>query len=178
MPPLVAIVGNSDTGKTTLIEKLIPVLKLRGYTVGTVKHTHHGFKMDQAGKDTWRHQAAGADTVVAVSPQRIAFVKNAPQDSLEAALPYLDDRDIVLVEGFKGGKCPKIEIYRKAAGGEPVCLRDPRLLALVTDTPIETHLPTFGPDDTGCIADFIEARILKKSGGRTAGSRVRCPQQI
>jgi len=160
--PLVAIVGNSNTGKTTLIEKLIPNLKQRGYTVGTVKHTHHGFKMDEQGKDTWRHQAAGADTVVAISPRRIAFVKTAPLDSLEAALPYLDDRDIVLAEGFKGGNCPKIEIFRKAAGGQPVCLEDSRLLALVTDMEIETVLPVFEPDDVGSIADFIESRFLSK----------------
>lgn len=162
MPPLVAIVGNSDTGKTTLIEKLIPELKQKGYTVGTVKHTHHGFKMDQQGKDTWRHQAAGADTVVAISPERIAFVKASPLDSLEAALPYLDDRDIVLAEGFKGGDCAKIEIFRKAAGGQPVCLEDSRLLALVTDTEIDTALPLFEPDDIGSIADFIETRFLNE----------------
>jgi molybdopterin-guanine dinucleotide biosynthesis protein B len=160
MPPLVAIVGNSDTGKTTLIEKLVPDLKHRGYTVGTVKHTHHGFKMDKQGKDTFRHQAAGADTVVAVSPRRVAIVKTSTLDSLEAALPYLDDRDIVLAEGFKGGNCPKIEIFRKAAGGQPVCLEDPRLMALVTDVDIETALPVFGLDDVGPIADFIESRLL------------------
>jgi len=160
MPPLVAIVGNSDTGKTTLIEKLVPDLKQRGYTVGTVKHTHHGFKMDKKGKDTWRHQAAGADTVVAVSPRRIAIVKTSPEDTLEAALPYLDDRDIVLVEGFKGGNCSKIEIFRKDAGGRPVCLEDPRLMALVTDVEIELTIPVFGLDDVGLIADFIEKKFL------------------
>lgn len=162
MPPLVAIVGNSNTGKTTLIEKLIPDLKQRGYTVGTLKHTHHGFHLDKQGKDTWRHQAAGADTVVAVSPRRIAIVKDSSLNSLEAALPYLDDRDIVLAEGFKGGRCPKIEIFRKAAGGQPVCLEDPQLIALVTDMEIETGLPVFGPDDVGSIADFIENRFLGK----------------
>lgn len=162
MPPLVAIVGNSDTGKTTLIEKLIPALKQRGYTVGTVKHTHHGFKMDKQGKDTWRHQAAGADTVVAVSPNRIAFVKTSPLDSLAAALPFLEDRDIVLVEGFKSGDCPKIEIFRKAAGRRPVCLDDPRLVALVTDVETTTPLPVFGPDDIGLITDFIENHILER----------------
>ena len=161
MPPFVAIVGNSNTGKTTLIEKLIPNLKQRGYTVGTVKHTHHGFKMDKQGKDTWRHQAAGADTVVAVSPRRIAFVKTSPLDSLEAALPYLEDRDIVLAEGFKGGDCSKIEIFRKAAGGQPVCMEDPLLMALVADMEIETALPVFGLDDIGLIADFIESRFLR-----------------
>jgi len=161
MTPLVAIVGSSDTGKTTLIEKLIPELKRRGYTVGTVKHTHHGFKMDKQGKDTWRHQAAGADTVVAVSPRRIALVKSSLLDSLESALPFLDDRDIVLAEGFKGGNCPKIEIFRKAAGVQPVCLEDPRLMALVTDVEIETALPVFGPEDVAAIAGFIESRLLK-----------------
>ena len=161
MPPLVAIVGNSDTGKTTLIEKLIPDLKQRGYTVGTVKHTHHGFKMDEKGKDTWRHQVAGADTVVAVSPRRIAVVKTSSEDTLEAALPYLDDRDIVLAEGFKGGNCPKIEIYRKDAGGQPVCLEDPRLIALVTDAEMELEIPVFGLDEVEVIADFIESSFLK-----------------
>jgi len=162
MPPLVAIVGNSDTGKTTLIEKLVPNLKKRGYTVGTVKHTHHGFTMDQEGKDTFRHQAAGADTVVAVSPRRIAIVKSSPLDSLEAALPFLEDRDIVLVEGFKGGRCPKIEIFREATGGRPVCLEDPHLIALVADVQIETDLPVFGLDEVDPIADFIEQHLLKR----------------
>jgi len=162
MPPLVAIVGNSDAGKTTLIEKLVPNLKKRGYTVGTVKHTHHGFTMDQEGKDTFRHQVAGADTVVAVSPRRIAIVKTSTLDSLEAALPFLEDRDIVLVEGFKGGRCPKIEIFRKAAGGQPVCLDDPHLLALVADVAIETPLPVFGLDEVDPIADFIEQQLLRR----------------
>jgi len=160
MPPLVAIVGNSDTGKTSLIEKLVPDLKKRGYTVGTVKHTHHGFKMDKEGKDTWRHQAAGADTVVAVSPRRIAFVKKCLEDTLEAALPYLDDRDIVLAEGFKGGNCSKIEIFRKEAGGQPVCLEDSLLIALVTDVKIELAIPVFGLDEVGPVADFIEKKFL------------------
>lgn len=160
MPPLVAIVGNSDTGKTTLIEKLVPELKKRGYSVGTIKHTHHGFTMDQAGKDTYRHQAAGADTVVAVSPRRIAIVKTSTQNSLEAALPFLEDRDVILVEGFKGGRCPKIEIFRKAAGGQPVCMDDPHLLALVADVDIETPLPVFGLDDVDPIVNFIEQKLL------------------
>jgi len=145
-----------------LIEKLVPNLKKRGYTVGTVKHTHHGFTMDQEGKDTFRHQVAGADTVVAVSPRRIAIVKTSTLDSLEAALPFLEDRDIVLVEGFKGGRCPKIEIFRKAAGGQPVCLDDPHLLALVADVAIETPLPVFGLDEVDPIADFIEQQLLRR----------------
>ncbi len=160
MPALVAIVGNSDSGKTTLIEKLIPVLKQRGHTVGTVKHTHHGFDLDQEGKDTWRHQAAGADTVVAVSPRRIAIVKNSPEDTLAAALPYLDDRDIILVEGFKGCRFPKIEIFRKSAGDRPVCLDDPNLIALVTDTKMACALPEFELDAVAAIADFIESRFF------------------
>ena len=101
MPPIISIVGNSDSGKTTLIEKLIPELRHRGYRVGTVKHASHGFDIDRRGKDSWRHHQAGAEIVVVASPEQIAMVKNDPCDSLDCLERYFEGVDLVLAEGFK-----------------------------------------------------------------------------
>ncbi len=83
MPPIISVVGKSESGKTTLIEKLIPELKNRGYRIGTIKHAHHNFDMDKEGKDSWRHKAAGSETVVIVSPGKISIVKDEDFEGLE-----------------------------------------------------------------------------------------------
>ena len=83
MAQIIAVVGKSSSGKTTLIERLIPELKKRGYRIGSVKHAHHGFQIDKKGKDSYRHRAAGADVVVVASPDEIAMVKRINTDSLE-----------------------------------------------------------------------------------------------
>lgn len=103
-PGVVHVIGASDSGKTTLIEQLIPRLRAKGIRVGTVKHAHHGFEMDQPGKDSWRHVQAGADATAMISPERAALVMRTPDEcSIDEALsPMVGRVDLVLVEGFKG----------------------------------------------------------------------------
>jgi len=156
MPPVITIVGLSNSGKTTLIETLIPELKRRGYRVGTIKHTHHGFSMDQKGKDTYRHRAAGADTVLAASPGQIALVKSTAGESLDSLLPYFQDMDIVLVEGFKQDKKPKIEVFRSQIHQTPLFPDDALLVAVVTDSPYFARVPVFQFEDIQAICDLIE----------------------
>lgn len=160
LPPVISIVGKSESGKTTLIEKLIPALKGRGYRVGTVKHAHHGFDMDRPGKDSYRHRQAGADSVMIVSPDRIAMIKNAPGDRLDDLLVFFKDVDLLITEGFKSDRAPKIEIFRARRHKLPACLDDDTLIAMVSDTPMDLAIPQFETADIESIAEFIVARFL------------------
>lgn len=161
MPKLLTIVGKSGSGKTTLLEKLIPVLKQRGYRIGTIKHhSHPGFEIDQAGKDTWRHAQAGSDHVVIAAPDKIATIRRlvAPL-SLDEILAAMDDVDLVLTEGFKRAGKPALEVVRLANGLELVS--DPQQRwAIASDTPIEAGAPCFDLNDPAAIADWIEATFL------------------
>ncbi len=161
MPPLLSIVGRSGSGKTTLIEKLIPELKQRGYRIGTIKHSLHDFEFDKTGKDSWRHHIAGAETVVLASQAKIAMVKIADGDNLHALLGYFADLDLVITEGFKREKAPKIELLRAARDTQLVCRDDPHLVAVVTDVDVNLAVPKFGLEDIVDLADFIEQRFLK-----------------
>lgn len=156
MVPVIMIVGHSDSGKTTLLEKLIPELKKRGYRIGTVKHASHGFSMDQKGKDTYRHRAAGADTVIAASPEEISIVKSTASDNLDSLLMYLQDMDLVLVEGYKKEKKPKIEVFRSEIGQKSLLLEDENLIAIVTDHHFSGRIPVFQLDDVTGLANIIE----------------------
>lgn len=160
MPPIISVVGTSNVGKTTLIEKLIPVLKRRGYRIGVVKHAHHGFSIDRKGKDSWRHRTAGADTVMVASPGKIAMVKDEPCEDLACLEKYFEGMDLVITEGYKRETKPKIEVFRKAASKSPVCLDNHNLIALVTDADIDAKVPKFGLEDIENLADLIEKRFL------------------
>lgn len=166
MPPVLSIVGKSDSGKTTLIEKLIPELKRRGYCVGVVKHAHHGFEMDRKGKDSYRHRKAGAAAVMIASPGQIAMIKDSPDDSLDHLVAYFADVDLLITEGFKQDRAPKIEIFRSQRHRHPACLEDDTLIAMVSDTPFDLERPCFGPDDIEAIADFIVSVFLSTEKSR------------
>ena len=137
--------ANQIQGKTTLIEKIIPQLKRRGYRVGIVKHAHHGFDLDKTGKDSHRHHRAGADTVMVASPGQIAMVKNVDSERLDELVAFFKDMDILISEGFKRDRAPKIEVYRQESHDRPACLADDTLLAMVSDTPLETTVPPVCP---------------------------------
>jgi molybdopterin-guanine dinucleotide biosynthesis protein B len=156
MRKIVGLVGSSGSGKTTLIEKLVPQLKQRGYRVGTVKHAGHGFEMDREGKDTWRYQQSGADSVIVSSPGKMVLSRQGIPDRLHAILPFLADMDIVLVEGFKKEPIPKIEVFRSAVAQSPLCLSDPRLKAVVSDDVLQTGIPIIGLEDVERIVTLIE----------------------
>lgn len=160
MPPVISIVGKSESGKTTLIEKLIPELKSRGYRIGIVKHAHHGFDMDRKGKDSYRHRQAGADTVMIASPGQIAMIKDVPGERLDDLIPFFNDMDLLITEGFKRDRAPKIEIFRGERHRDPACLEDDTLIAMVSDTPLDVRVPQFATTDIRAITEFIVARCL------------------
>jgi molybdopterin-guanine dinucleotide biosynthesis protein B len=160
IPPIVSIVGRSNSGKTTLIEKLIPELKRRGYRIGTIKHTHHAPDIDRPGKDSSRHSAAGADTVMLASPGRVAMIKQTDSEGIDALAGYFKDVDLLITEGYKRETKPKIEVLRAAVGSEPLCRHDPGLIAVATDANLDIHVPVFRLNDPASIAEFIEQRFL------------------
>ena len=160
MTPIICIVGRSQTGKTTLIEKLIPVLRGRGYRIGTIKHSHHIFEMDKTGKDSWRHRDAGAETVMIASPGKVAMVKSDHEGTLDSLLNYFDDLDLVITEGYKGAKKPKIEVVRAARKQQALLADDANLIAVVTDVDMSISVPVFGMEDIAPLADFIENHYL------------------
>ena len=163
MPQIICIVGRSQSGKTTLIEKLIPVLKGKGYRIGTVKHTHHVFDFDKIGKDSWRHRDAGAETVIIASPGKIAMVKNDHPGTLESLQHYFDDLDLLITEGYKGAHQPKIEVVRAARHNQALLKDDRYLIAAVSDTALKLNVPGFDLEDIDSLADFIEKKILKSN---------------
>jgi molybdopterin-guanine dinucleotide biosynthesis adapter protein len=170
MVPILSIVGYSDAGKTTLIEKLIPVLKGRGYQVGTVKHAAHEPSFDTEGKDSWRHYAAGADAVAVSSDKIIAMIRRKQetskdaQEELSRMAVYFSDMDLVLAEGYKQAPFPKIEIFRNTEAEAPVCALDRQLIALVSDIDMPVPVPRFGLDDIEKLVDFIQEKYLSKPG--------------
>lgn len=164
MIPIVSIMGRSGTGKTTLIEKMIPELNRRGYRVGTIKHNLHGFEIDHAGKDSWRHRKAGARVTVLASPGKIAVMENVEGDLTIAEVSdrYIRHVDIILSEGFKGNPHPKIEVFRTALKQEPLCSREDGLIAVAGDVPLDRGVPCLDINDIRGLADLIEAHFLKK----------------
>jgi len=160
MPQMISIVGRSQSGKTTLIEKLIPALKRRGYKIGTIKHSHHIFDFDKTGKDSWRHKDAGAETVIIASPGKIAMVKNDYLGSLDGLQRFFDDLDLIITEGYKKEDKPKIEVVRAARHADVLLENDKHLVAVVSDVDLKLEVPIFGLEDIDRLADFIEAKYL------------------
>jgi len=145
-PPFVSVVGNSGSGKTTFLEKLIPELIARGLKVGTIKHDVHGFEMDKPGKDSWRHKHAGASATVISSPYQIGMVMDVEHDHKPDELLLLfNGMDIILTEGYKRGDHPKMEIFRN----------DNYLLALISDETVHLKVPRFSTKDIKGVADFL-----------------------
>jgi molybdopterin-guanine dinucleotide biosynthesis adapter protein len=160
MPQIICIVGRSRSGKTTLIEKLIPILKGRGYKIGTIKHSHHIFDFDKTGKDSWRHKDAGAETVIIASPGKIAMIKDDDQGTLDSLQKFFNDLDLVITEGYKKEKKPKIEVARAARHADVLLEADRNLVAVVSDMDLKLEVPVFGLEDIDRLADFIEETYL------------------
>jgi len=163
MVPVVCIVGKSGVGKTTVMEKLIVELKKRGYRVATLKHNVHGFDIDLEGKDTWRYAKAGSDTVAISSSHKIAIIRKVGHDHTLAELNRFigTDFDIILAEGFKQDKAPKIEVHRQELGAELLCNKE-ELLAIATDERLEIDVPQYTLEDARGIADLIEKRVFDR----------------
>lgn len=162
MTHILSIVGKSNSGKTTLIEKMIPMLIGRGYRVATIKHNRHGFDIDHEGKDSWRHKKAGAVTTVIASPRRVALIEDTDRDYgiEELAGRYIRDVDIILVEGFKENPFPKIEVSLAASGHDLICSRDDKLIAVASDRSLDdVEVPCYDINDAPGLVDFIDHRI-------------------
>ncbi len=155
-PPLVIIAGRSGSGKTSLLERLIPEFKKRGLRVGTIKHHHGDFDIDHPGKDSWRHKKAGAEKTVISSPTRIGLVMDVDHDYRpDELIPFLNEMDIILVEGYKEEDLPKVEIFRPELHDSPLFLKDPGLIAVMTNSSLETGVPVLGLDDVTGLADLL-----------------------
>jgi molybdopterin-guanine dinucleotide biosynthesis protein MobB len=159
MPIVVSVAGRSNSGKTTLLEKLIGELKRRGHKVAAVKHSIHDVDLDQPGKDSWRLARAGSDAVVVSSPKKISLNKKLDQEaSVEQILSLLgNEYDVILLEGFKGARIPRIEVHRRELG-ELVCPPG-EVIATITDEPLDVDVPQFSADQIGLLADFLEGQL-------------------
>ena len=157
------IAGWSNAGKTTLIERLLPVLIGRGLRVSIVKHAHERFDVDQPGKDSFRMREAGSHEVLISSPARWALMRehrDAAEPKLPALLTHLSACDLVLVEGYKREAIPKLEVHRVANGKPPLWPDDPYIVAVASDAPVATSLPRFSLDDIDAIAAFVASRVV------------------
>jgi molybdopterin-guanine dinucleotide biosynthesis adapter protein len=162
--PVISIVGHSNSGKTTFLEKLVPVLNARGFRVATIKHDVHDFQMDREGKDSYRHKKAGAVTSMIASPRKIALVEDLDRELTVAEIVsrHVRDVDLVITEGYKREEWPKIEVYRTGKGRKPVCQGDENLIALVADKIITADVPVFSWDDAEGVADLILSRVAPR----------------
>ena len=154
---VIGVVGYKDNGKTTLVVRLVAHLIERGLKVSTVKHAHHEVDLDQPGKDTYRHREAGAHEVVLATARRLAFIeelRGAPEPSLAEILGRMRPVDLVVVEGFKRGGHPKIEVHRGERGTPLLAAEDPAVAAVASDVPLEgLAVPVLDLNDVAGIAD-------------------------
>jgi GTP 3',8-cyclase len=161
--PVVSFVGRSGSGKTTFLERLIPVLQERGYRVGCIKHDAHQFEVDYPGKDSWRLRQAGSQWVALASDAQVAVMgRVAHPPTLDALIACFPEAvDLVLTEGYRQAGKPRIEVVRMARSPHPLVPPE-ELLALVTDGGFDGPCPTFALDDVEGVADLIEQRFLSR----------------
>jgi molybdopterin-guanine dinucleotide biosynthesis protein B len=171
---IIGLAGWSGSGKTTLITKVLPRLIARGCRVSTLKHAHHGFDLDQPGKDSFMHREAGATEVVISSAKRFALLHEL-RDEAEWDLPALLGKftavDLVLIEGFKRDAFPKLEIHRASNGKPLIHPDDPHVVAIASDVPLpQAKVPRVSLDDTAAIIDILLARAAPLEAVLPAGS--------
>jgi molybdopterin-guanine dinucleotide biosynthesis protein B len=156
---IIGLAGWSGSGKTTLVTKVIPRLRARGLEISTLKHAHHAFDVDQPGKDSHRHRMAGATEVLVASGSRWALVhelRDTPEPQLAGLLQKLAPVDLVLIEGYKRERHPKLEVYRAAVGKPLLYPDDPAIVAVASDEPLpRAGIPVVDLDDIERIADIL-----------------------
>lgn len=155
------VIGWKNAGKTSLMERLVADITARGFTVSTVKHVHHDVDLDQPGKDTFRHRAAGASEVVLASAHRFALLHEhrGAEPDLASILARLAPVDLVLVEGYKRDSHAKIEVFRTGEGRTLIQPGDPTVLAVATDAAVTVTVTMLDLNDTARIADFVLAEV-------------------
>ncbi len=178
--PVLGFVAYSGTGKTTLLIKLIPLLKAQGIRIGMIKHAHHDFDIDVPGKDSYELRKAGADQMLVSSSQRWALMvetHDQKEAQLEQLLHQLDytNLDLILVEGFKQVAYPKIECIRPCLGHDLMCLTDPSIIAVASDAaiskdPLPDHIQITQLDlnSPELITHFIQSEILDQAPNTSA----------
>ncbi len=155
-PPILSFVGRSNSGKTTLIERVIPELTRVGYRVATVKHAGHGFELDTEGKDSWRHKQAGAHAVIVISQGSLAMFADVSEEMKveEVRDRFLDGQtDLIIAEGWKSEGYPKIAVVREQLDEVNVAVDG--LLAIVSMKPIEASVPCIDRDDISALTELI-----------------------
>src|SRR6478609_2293503 len=169
---IIGLAGWSGSGKTTLITKVLPRLLARGVRVSTLKHAHHGFDLDQPGKDSFMHRAAGATEVVISSARRFAILhelREEPEWDLPDLLARLAPVDLVLIEGFKRDAFPKLEIHRAENHKPLIHPEDPHVVAIAADTPLpQATVPVLDLDDIERIADVLLEHAMPLQGATAA----------
>ncbi len=162
MIPVFSIIGSrSNTGKTTILCKIIRELKNRGYRVATIKHHMGDFDIDHSGKDTWKHAQAGADIVMISSPVKMAKIEKVQEEyKLDDIISKIENVDIIITEGYKRENKPKLEVIRKEIS-EKLISKEEDLFAIVTDFPLKNQIPQFNFEQVIEIVDLIEKRFLK-----------------
>lgn len=166
-PVIISIVSTkSNTGKTTLIEGLTKSFKGRNYRVGVLKHDAHKFDIDKKGKDSYRFGLAGAENVVISSPEKLAMIQILKEEkSIEELMILFKDMDIVLVEGFKNSRYPKIEVHRKGIDNCLLCKNSDfnieTFIAITSDEEVEVKIPVLDLNNISQIANFIESKFLE-----------------
>ena len=150
--------GWSGSGKTTLIEKVIPLFVQRGLKVSLIKHAHHSFEVDQPARDSYRHRHAGCTEVLVTSSRRWVLMhelRGAPEPAFAELAKRVSPCDLLLVEGFKRERIPKLEVYRASVGEPLLHPRDPDIVAVASDKRLDTKLPQFDLDDAPGISRFV-----------------------
>ncbi|MFM2390091.1 MAG: molybdopterin-guanine dinucleotide biosynthesis protein [Pseudomonadota bacterium] len=155
------IIGWKNAGKTSLMERLVAHITALGFSVSTVKHVHHDVDLDQPGKDTFRHRAAGAREVVLASAHRFAILHEhrGPEPDLTAVLARMAPVDLVLVEGYKRDAHAKVEVFRTGEARQLIAPGDPTVRAVATDTAVDVAVPVLDLNDTAAVADFIMREV-------------------
>ena len=160
--PRIAFVGRHNSGKTTLLLAVLPLLAKPGLRVGYLKHAHAGFEIDRPEKDSYRARRTGVVQTIVTGGGQTAVIDDGEKEAgLEAVVArYVrEDLDLLVIEGFKAEPLPKIEVARGALSTELLCLDDRNLIATVADFPVRPDVPHFGPGDAEAVAEFILARI-------------------
>lgn len=162
MIPIIPVVGYSNSGKTTLIVKLVKELKSRGFRVATIKHHHKPISLDIPGKDTWKYSEAGADVIVLASPGSINIIENTPEDfNLDNIASRITGVDLIIAEGFKSESRPKIEVFRSGVH-EKLITPIEQLLAVASDIN-HAGVPTFALDDAAGLVNYLQEKLLLAS---------------
>ena len=160
-PVVLSVVGRGNVGKTTFLVNLVVELKKRGYRVATIKHYERDFETDKPGKDSYRLTEAGADVSIIAAPEKMAMVRRLKRElTLDEIIATLPEMDIILTEGYKQDKKPKIEVVRQAVTSDLI-FRPPELVALVSDLALDVGVPRFALDDAAGVATFLEKQYIK-----------------